>query len=398
MARILFSTLMLIHGLIHLFGFARQWNLAEVSLLNGKSLIPVSEATARTLGAAWFVAYVLFMLASLGYYRRHTWWMPTTLVALILSQALIFFYWPDAKAGTLVNILIALALASSYAKERFGRQIDSEIKNILPSSETQEQVIYARRLTGLPIPVQLWLTESGVVGSREVATARLLQEGEMRLSPEGRRVPIKAEQFIRVDEPGFVWKANLRMFSFLPVVARDKYIDGKGHMLVKAFSMFPFVSARGPKIDQGSLLRFLGEICWVPSAALGSYIRWEAVDDNCAKATMTYGGISASAIFCFDERHRLVSVSANRYMGGGEDSQLTPWVVTCQNWQVMQGVKIPVQGYVTWELPTGDFKAYDWEITDITYASPAFHQPEIKTENDTRIPLHQTAQLEKTIH
>lgn len=119
MSRILFSILMLVHGLIHLFGFAKQWELAEVSLMSGKSLIPVSDITTRVLGAGWFAAYVLFMLASLGYFRRRSWWMPTTLAALILSQALIIFYWPDAWWGTWVNLFIAIVLATSYAQNRF---------------------------------------------------------------------------------------------------------------------------------------------------------------------------------------------------------------------------------------------------------------------------------------
>ncbi len=118
MQRILFSILMLVHGLIHLFGFTKQWELAEVSLMSGKSLFPVSELMTRALGAGWFLAYVLFMMASLGHFRRRSWWMPTALAALILSQALIIFYWPDAWWGTLVNVFIAIVLATSYVQKR----------------------------------------------------------------------------------------------------------------------------------------------------------------------------------------------------------------------------------------------------------------------------------------
>ncbi len=383
MSRILFATFMLVHGLIHLLGFAKQWELAEVSLLSGKSLIPVSEATTRVLGAGWFVAYLLFMMASLGCFRRRSYWMPTALLALVLSQALIVFYWPDAWVGTPVNIFIALVLAFAYSKDRFGKQIDSEIQALFSQPGSKAKVVTAERLTGLPLPVQKWLTESGVIGKKEVSTVRLRQEGTMHTSPIGYYFPVEAEQFIRVDRPGFVWKADLRAFSFLPIRGRDKYIGGRGHMLIKALSMIPLANARGPKIDQGTLLRFLGEICWVPSAALIPYLKWKAVDDDRAQASMTYEGITASAVFHFDERHRLVSVSARSYMENGKDSQLVPWVVTCKVWEARQGVKIPTQGYATWKLPEGDFNYYDWEITDIEYDQPNIHQARVNDKNRT---------------
>lgn len=365
---------MLVHGLMHLIGFTKQWELAEVSLLSGKSLIPVSEMTTRVLGAGWFVAYVLFMMASLGYFRRRNWWMPSALAALVLSQALIIFYWPDAWAGTWFNVLIALALASAYAKERFKQQIDGEIQYLYSRTGAESQSITSERLTGLPMPVQKWLTKSGVIGTNEVRTARLHQVGNMHTSPIGYHLPVKAEQYIRVDHPGFVWKADLESFFFLPIVGRDKYIDGKGHMLIKALSMIPLVDAKGPKIDQGTLLRFLGEICWVPTAALSPHITWRAIDDHSAEATMKYGEITASAVFGFDKQHRMLSLSADRYMGGGKESKLVPWMVNCQDWQTWQGVEVPSRGNVAWKISNGDFKYYEWEITDIEYDKPNFHQ------------------------
>ena len=50
------------------------------------------------------------------------------------------------------------------------------------------------------------------------------------------------------------------------------------------------VDAKGKEIDQGALLRYLGEIVWVPSAALSDYITWEEMDSTTARATMSYEG------------------------------------------------------------------------------------------------------------
>ena len=61
------------------------------------------------------------------------------------------------------------------------------------------------------------------------------------------------------------------------------------------------------------MLRYLGEIVWVPSAALSDYITWEEMDSTTARATMSYGGITASGIFKFDENGAFVSFEADRY-------------------------------------------------------------------------------------
>jgi hypothetical protein len=138
-------------------------------------------------------------------------------------------------------------------------------------------------------------------------------------------------------------------------------------MLIKAASLANVVDATGAKIDQGTLLRYLGEIVWFPSAALSSHITWQAVDRTTAKATMSYRGVSASALFAFDERGRFSRLHAERYMGSGAEATLEEWVVPAMDWRVIRGVEVPVRGEVVWKLETGDFSYYRWEIVDVEY-------------------------------
>jgi hypothetical protein len=71
---------------------------------------------------------------------------------------------------------------------------------------------------------------------------------------------------------------------------------GAGNMLVKAESTFLLADAAGPELDQGALLRLLGELTWLPTAYLDHrYIRWSAVDDRHAAATLTVAGRSVTA-------------------------------------------------------------------------------------------------------
>ncbi|QDK77500.1 hypothetical protein EXU85_02355 [Spirosoma sp. KCTC 42546] len=373
MLRTLVAMLLMAHGLLHVLGFLKQWQLATVSQLSGKSWIHVSDETSKLLGLLWLLVCLGFLLAMVTCLLQRDWWLLVAGVSVVLSQVLIIIYWPDAHAGTLVNVGIALVLVLAYSHDRFEMQADREVRQLLRQPADDQRVVTPKMLNGLPTPVQQWLQASGIVGKERVHTVRLRQTGLMRTSPEGRWMPTKAVQYFGVDKPGFVWEADVRMLPFLPLSGRDKYADGKGNMLIKALSLVPVVNASDAKTDQGTLLRYLGEMCWFPSAALSPFIQWRAIDATHAQATMSYKGVSATAVFAFDEQHRLTSVSANRYMGGGKDGKLEKWYIPVRDWKEMDGVVIPVKGDVIWRLPTGDFDYYQWEITDIDYNYPVLY-------------------------
>lgn len=72
-------------------------------------------------------------------------------------------------------------------------------------------------------------------------------------------------------------------------------------MLIKILSLFTVADSKGKEIDQGSLLRYLAETMWFPTAALNEYLYWEEMDQYNAKVTMTYDEITASGIFTFND-------------------------------------------------------------------------------------------------
>lgn len=373
MLRSLFALLLFAHGLIHAVGFLKQWNLASISQLSGKSFITLSDEASKLSGILWLLTCLGFFVTMVGCLINREWWSGVGLVSVLMSQSLIIVYWTDARAGTFANIIIAMVLVLVYAHDRFEKQADQEVLQLLKQPVVGQGIITREMLHDLPAPVQEWMLASGVVGKERVHTVRLQQHGLMRTSPDGKWMPTEAKQYFAVDRPGFVWEADVHMLPFLPLAGRDKYADGKGNMLIKALSLVPVVNASDAKTDQGTLLRYLGELCWFPSAALSPYTTWQAIDSTRAQATMTYQGVSATAVFAFDEQHRLVSVSAKRYMGGGKEGKLEKWYIPVRAWKEMDGVTIPVKGDVIWRLPTGDFDYYQWEITDIDYNRPELY-------------------------
>jgi len=382
--RLALVLLMVLHGGLHLLGFLKPWKLAGLPQLSGRTIVPLSDTTGRTLGLLWLFATVVLLAAAVLLAVRHELWWIAGIAGVVSSQALIVVQWSDAKAGTVANALIAVALVVASATHRFKSQVGDEVRGLLATATDAElAMVRSVDLQHLPAPVRVWLERSGIVGKSRARTVRLRQRGEMRTSPDQAWMPARAEQYFTVEPPGFVWSVDVTMFGVLPVVGRDSYSGGKGHMQIQAAALVNVVDATGPKIDQGTLLRFLGEIVWFPSAALSPRISWQPVDQTTAQATLSFGGVSASALFAFDERGRFSNLRAERYLGSGDAATLEEWLVPATEWRVVRGVEIPVRGEVVWKLETGDFSYYRWEIEDVEYDASAFSRPEVPARAPT---------------
>jgi hypothetical protein len=363
--RIALALLLLFHGLIHLMGFSRSFELGKSA--PGPTLFTTPAWMVWPIGIAWLATCLLLVTAAGLLLARAPGWWTIAAIGAAASQALVFYAWPEARFGTVANILIALAVVLGWADARFQRDDRAALVRLWRDARAaNSHPVTVEDLAVLPAPVQRWLTASGVVGKPAARTVWLRQRGGLRTSPGGRSWAAQAEQDFTIDEPGFVWRVRLSMYQ-VPIAGRDSYLAGHGAMRIAAASLIPVVDATGPEIDQGTLLRFLGEIVWFPSAALAPYLRWEPIDDASARATMTYRGVTASARFSFDDEGRMMRLSAQRYMADGTGARLRPWSVIATDWRVMDGVVVPTRGSAVWNLAEGDFDYYDWEVTALRY-------------------------------
>lgn len=100
--KITLTILLLIHGLIHLMGFVKGFNIAEIPELT----LPISQ----TGGALWLLTSILFIISTVFLLTEYMVWWKIALAGLILSQSLIIYSWQDAKFGSAANIFIGLAI------------------------------------------------------------------------------------------------------------------------------------------------------------------------------------------------------------------------------------------------------------------------------------------------
>lgn len=373
--RIFLPLLLVVHGLLHLPGFLKTWQLATLPQLNSPTLIPLGPGPGRIFGLLWLITALLCGITAALHLARSQAWPTVGLVAVLLSQILIILWWRDARAGSVANVLLLAAIVPTLAMAHFVRSADQEAHQLLApvaAAPAAPTVVTAAELASLPPPVQAWLSAAGIVGRSRAASVRLQQSGGLRTSPTQAFSDAQAIQYFTVDPPGFVWRVELTMMG-LPIVGRDKYADGHGSMRIVLAGLLPIVDASGEQIDQGTLLRYLGELVWFPSAALHPQIRWEPVDAHSARATFTHRGVQASAVFSFDDRGRFVGMTAQRFMGGGADAKQHPWVVSASEWQTFDGIQVPSRGEVTWKLPDGDFTYYRWQLSDLAINQPQLY-------------------------
>ncbi len=145
---------------------------------------------------------------------------------------------------------------SSLANLQFNKSVD-EVSKFFSGVENKGHTIQRADLEGLPPVVQKWMEQSQVAGKERIVAVRLKQKASMRTKVEGPWMPADVQQYFRVDDPGFIWKVRVNMAPLLYFAGRDKYEEGRGHMLIKVLSLFKVADARGKEIDQGSMLRYL---------------------------------------------------------------------------------------------------------------------------------------------
>ena len=277
-------------------------------------------------------------------------------------------YW---TLGIVFVLIIIGSVTVKIGNNIFEKNANKEIKELFSSVSSDKEKFKEEDLQGLPNPVKKWLQYSQVVGKEKIKTVRLKQRGLMRLEMDQTGMPTSAEQYFTIDEPGFIWKAKVKMAPFIFFRGLDKYYQGKGHMLIKLMSLVPVVNDKGPRMDQGTLLRYLGEMIWFPTAAVSDYIEWEEIDDNTARATMTYGDISKSAVFKFNEQGAPVEFICQRYMSSNDSIETYKAIVG--SYKEFDGIKIPASGKAVWELDKGDFTYYEFAIEDVDYNKTALY-------------------------
>ena len=220
-------------------------------------------------------------------------------------------------------------------------------------------------IRGLPAPVARYFEAALVPGRPWIDEATIVQEGVLRTPGE---LPFRAVTRVTTRRPGFVWEARVKGPLGLRVI--DAYVDGEGSLDVALLAGTLGLQRlrRRAGLAESQLQRWLAESPWYPTALLPrAGVRWEAVDDRSARATITDGLNAATLLFRFGNDALVESVSAEA-RGREVRGQLvpTPWEGRFSNPVERSGYVVPRDASVQW---TGDPAPY-WTgtVVDARYS------------------------------
>jgi hypothetical protein len=277
--------------------------------------------------------------------------------------------WIQWIAMTVVLIVVSLGIAAIYGNYRWKLDTDRLRTKLTNGRRTIEPEIYdPKEIEDLPAPVQRFFKTVLKDGQAIVAAVKLSQQGQFNMSEtESKWSLFTATQLVTTQRLGFDWDARIQMAPGVNAFVHDAYLLGEGSLHASLLGLFTVAEMHGaPEHNQGELLRFFAETTWYPTALLPSQgVRWEAIDDTSARATLTDGATTVSLVFQFNAEGAIATMRAEaRYR---DKLTAMPWVGRFWDYSVRDGMLIPLAGEVGWVYPEGTRLYYKGQITEINY-------------------------------
>jgi hypothetical protein len=275
--------------------------------------------------------------------------------------------------------LIAIGLAATlsgalvYGAQRRQSETTALHANLAAARRPVAPQTYRRadELIGLPAPVQRYFRAALTDGQPMIVGVTVAHTGSFNMSlTEPQWKPFTSTQRVITQRPGFDWEARIAVMPGLPAHVHDAYVAGEGILHASLFGLVSVAEQRGtPEMAHGELLRWFAEAVWYPTALLPSQgVRWEAVDDHSARATITDGATTATLLFRFNAEDLIASVRAEArgaLIDGVNVS--TPWEGSFSGYELRNGMQIPLAGEVAWMLPAGPWPYWRGQMTSILY-------------------------------
>jgi hypothetical protein len=191
----LFVGLLLVHGLIHLMGFAKAFGYAELPQL--------TMAISRPLGLAWLVAALLFSASSVAVSVGPRGWWVIAGASVVVSQVVIVTSWSDAKFGTLANAIALVGAVYGFASQgpaSFRAQFERDVGERLTATAAPRLLTDAD-VAPLPSALRRYLALNGAVGQPRVRNFHATFSGRIRSGPEAPWMSFVGEQYNFFDPP-----------------------------------------------------------------------------------------------------------------------------------------------------------------------------------------------------
>ncbi|MDZ4744384.1 MAG: DUF6544 family protein [bacterium] len=376
MVRIALCILLVLHGLIHLMGFVKAYNLARVHRLH--------QPVTKTNGILWLMATLLFVSSAVIVALNVDWWWIPAAVAIVVSQYLVITSWQDAKFGTIANVVLLVAVVIGYATWSYARTYKHEVTSALQAEPAQRSTATSMQTSSadmsgtnilsesdiqhLPPPVQKYIRYSGALGKEKVRTFRATFDGQFKQDSSSDWMPLLSEQYNIIKPAARLFFMKVTMFG-LPVTGFHCFKNGKASMDIRLASLVRVQYQDGPKMDTAETVTLFNDMCLLaPATLIDNRIEWGDASGDTVNAVFTNNGIRISATLYFSALGQLVNFkSGNRYALQGDSSSRIPWSTPAKDYRTINGHQLSSSAEVVYHYDKGDFVYGRFHLTSVEY-------------------------------
>lgn len=350
--------IILVHGLIHFMGFVKAFDLGQIDQL--------TRHIGKPAGIVWLFVGLLLLAAALLLVVHHTYWWIPALVGALLSQALIFSAWNDAKFGTIANLIVLLAAVTAWGQYNFEKQFRKDAESNMARTRSLPEVILTEAdLVALPPPVQRYLRFAGVLNKPKVNSMHVVFEGEMRKRGND-FFPFTSEQYNFFDQHTRLFYMKACMFG-LWVPGYHRYTQAKATMDIRLFGLIPVVWHDGAVMDTTETVTLFNDMCLIaPATLIDKRIQWESLTDTSAKAVFTNQDITISAVLYINEQGHLVNFMSEDRTEINQKKQL-PFYTPVHSYININGLNVIHEGDAVYQYPDEKFTYGKFTLKNVAY-------------------------------
>ena len=252
------------------------------------------------------------------------------------------------------------------------KQFQNDVTSLLADNKLldENEIFTKEDFSDLPIAIQKYTENCRYIGTPKMSYLKM-EYNDVNFSQgrDGLKLAIDYTQYNFVKEPCRIALIDSSMFG-IPFEGYDYYQNGIGGMkgvIAKSITLF---NQTGKDMDKACLATFLAENLFAPTILLQDYIIFEELSDFEVRATITYGGQTASGIFTFNEQYEMISFTTNDRAVTESDGSMeyVPWSALCNDYQLSEnGIKYPTKFQAVWNYPDGDFIYFDGIISKVSY-------------------------------
>jgi hypothetical protein len=220
----------------------------------------------------------------------------------------------------------------------------------------------------LPEPARRFLTWAIAPGTPLPGSVELDMHGEIRLAPDGELMAMTARQIL-APPVGFIWRARVDR-GLVRIRGYDRYVDGQGEMRWRLYGLVPVVRATGEDVTRSAAGRLAMEAVLQPAALLpGRGARWEPVNENAARFTLTVNDETVTTLLVVDPEGRPVRASAMRWRPESPDGPAyVRFDVEMSGEARVGGITLPRRLRAGWRLGEADeFRFFQATLDQATF-------------------------------